>query len=383
MANGHGFGDEMPVAEGRLGAALAQEMPQPEASAQRKVRIAYVTSPRELEGEGVGYDGQITPTLGFLLQMIAARAPGLANAEIAAVVVDDDGTERRERVPGSGAGTTPSETFNYLRQACEQHGMIFHIEPSAGWRGIPRSRREEKHSAKMEFEGRMLAFMRENGIDVIFSDSYVVLFNSAMLDEAAGFRGLIINVHPAIASEVPGVYPNFDSLARARHFTDDPAEREAIIGAIEAGAKVVAISRGKYDESIRRICRKQGIEIEQDGNFNYVPVKESNIGHAFTGATVHEVDEEIDHGPVVAISRNTPIYVSDSVHDLRIRNYAVKNETAARGLCEFIARESTAQLMAINRIRNSAFMGEFEHAFAVQARTPQARQNMQLRLAVR
>jgi folate-dependent phosphoribosylglycinamide formyltransferase PurN len=350
---------------------LSQAIPQPGASSQRKVRIAYVTSPRELEGEGVGYDARIAPTLGFLLQRIAQRAPGLENAEIAAVMVDDDGTERRERVPGSGAGTTPSETFSYLRQSCEQHGMIFHLEPSRGWRGIPRSRSEEKHNAKMEFEGRILSFMRENDIDVIFSDSYVVLFNSAMLDEKTGFRGLIINVHPALATEVPGVFPNFDALARARHFTDDPAERQGIISAIEAGDAIVAIRRGKYDESIQRICRKQGVEIEQDGAYNYVPVKESNIGYAFTGATVHEVDELIDHGPTVTMLRSTPISVSDSVHELRIRNYATKNEAAAHGLGAFITRESTAQLITANRIMNRAFQGE--RALAVTLRAPAAR----------
>ena len=374
MVNGHSFGRELPSAEGHQCGVAQRETAQPEASAQRKVRIAYVTSPRELEGEGVGYDSCITPTLGALLRKIAARAPGLENAEIAAVMVDDDGTERRERVPGSGAGTTPSETFSYLRQECERNGMIFHIEPSIGWRRIPKNRSEEKHNAKMEFEGRILAFMRENDIDVIFSDSYVVLFNSAMLDEKTGFRGLIINVHPAIASEVPGVFPNFDALARARFFTDSADERASIIDAIAAGAEVVAVSRGQYDGSIQRICRKQGVEIEQDGNYNYVPVRESNIGYAFTGATVHEVDELIDHGPVIALHRSTPIRVSDSVHELRARNYATKNEAASHGLSAFLARESTAQLITANRIMNRAFQGEIAHAIPspVRATAPRA-----------
>ena len=338
MENGHPFGSALPFSEGLLGDAMPRGVAQPESFDGRKARIAYITSPRELEGEGVGYDARITPTLGFLMQRIREGTHGLQDAEIAAVVVDDDGTERRQRVPGSGAGTTPSETFCYLRDACRESGAVFHLEPSSGWRSIPRSRSGEKHCAKMEFEGRLLAFMRENDIDVIFSDSYVVLFNSAMLDNATGFRGLIINVHPAIAEEVPGVFPNFDALARARHFTDDPAEREEIISAIGAGASTVAIRRGKYDESIIRICRKQGVEPRQDETHIHVPVKESGIGYAFTGATVHEVDELIDHGPVVAVSRSTPIRVSDSVHALRTRNYATKNEAAAHGIGTFLAK---------------------------------------------
>jgi hypothetical protein len=54
--------------------------------------------------------------------------------------------------------------------------------------------------------------------------------------------------------------------------------------------------------------------------------------------------------------------MDDSVHGLRIRNYPNKNETAAKGLGEFLARECTKQLIIENRMKNRAFQGERMHA---------------------
>lgn len=190
------------------------------------IRIAYVTSPRELFGEGVATDSRITPTLEFLQRKILEGNPALSNVEIAAVVVDDSGGEFcRKHL----AEATP--TFNYLRGFCRQQGITFEVIESAGWRGI-RGNPQAKHAAKLEYEERMLSFMRQNNIDVIVSDSYVVLFNSVMLDGRTGYRGLIMNLHPGIATEVPGITPTRDALARRNFFTDDISERKAISQAI-------------------------------------------------------------------------------------------------------------------------------------------------------
>ena len=73
------------------------------------IRIAYVTSPRELATEGVGTDSSIVPTLEFLQRQIAAGNPLVKNVQIAAVFVDDDGTKH-----GVHGTENPSETFNYF-----------------------------------------------------------------------------------------------------------------------------------------------------------------------------------------------------------------------------------------------------------------------------
>jgi folate-dependent phosphoribosylglycinamide formyltransferase PurN len=311
------------------------------------IRVAYVTSPRELASEGVGTDGRIAPTLEFLQRQIAEGNPLLKNVRIAAVVVDDDGREL-----GRKNLEQATETFNYLRQLCRENGITFQVEKSAEWRGIPKSRPEEKHAKKVEYEQRLLSFMRQNNIDVVFSDSYVVLFNSTMLDAQSGYRGLIINLHPGIASEVPGVYPTRDALARANFFTSSPFERSVLADSLND--QVLAISRDGHDASIRNVLSKIGADYSQDEKHTYV-VPQRGMFRATTGATLHVVDELVDHGPVILASTATPVRAGDSEQELRVRNYATKNNVAARGLAKYLASDATQDLISENRIKNRAY----------------------------
>ena len=369
MGNGTPFASRLPAAEEPRGSPLQQRMPASEAPAQGKVRIAYITSPRELEGEGVGYDSRVVPTLQFLLDRIRAGDRRLANAEIAAVVVDDDGTERRGRVPGSGSGSTPSETFEFLRATCEQAGINFHVEPSAGWRTMRSYLDAEKtienpvkHEAKMEYEMRLLHFMRENKIDVILSDSYVVIFNSVMLSDKMGYPGLIINVHPAIASEIPGITPTRDALMRATYFTGKRVGSQPKEAVRLGGRKyyVVPINEGNAGsvENVFAKLQGHGRDVAACAGSAYIASDDQFVARASHGATLHEVDEMIDHGPAILVSSGTPIRKGDSQHDLRIRNYATKNNTVLHGLPMFLGRERTQQLICENRVKNAAFRGE-------------------------
>lgn len=261
----------------------------------RTVRIAYVTSPRELYVEGVGIDKRIEPTLEFLQRKITAGNPWVSKIKIAAVFVDDDGKEfNRHEL----AATT--RTFNRLRSFCKQNDIKFQVECSRNWRKLPvhvtdengnRIKNPAKHKAKVPYEEKMLSFMRKNNIDIIFSDSYMCLFDSVMLDPVHGYRDLIINLHPGIASEVPGMHPTRDSLAQLR---------------------------------------------------------------AATGATLHLVDELIDHGRTILVSSGTPIRKGDNERDLRARNYATKNKTLLHGIRPFLNSTRTQKLIAENRMKNRA-----------------------------
>ena len=369
MANGNRFENEVPISEGCLGQPVQRETQGREAPARRSMRIAYVTSPRELEAEGVGYDSRITPTLQFLLDRIGGHDLRLANVEIAAVVADDDGTERRGRVPGSGEGSTPSETFEFLRAVCEQNGITFQVEPSARWRKmrsyLDKERTIEnpvKHEAKMEYEMRLLHFMRENKIDVILSDSYVVIFNSVMLSGKMGYPGLIINIHPAIATEIPGITPTRDALMRASYFTGNEVGRRPEESVRLGGREyyVVPINEGNQG-SVANVFAKlqaQGRDVASCAGAAYIASDEPFVARASHGATLHEVDELIDHGPAILVSSGTPIRKGDGEHDLRIRNYATKNNTVLNGLPMFLRREKTQQLISENRLKNIAFRGE-------------------------
>ena len=328
-------------------------------NAEQKIRVCYVTSPRELQGEGVGHDARIVPTLEYL-HNLSKTHPFYANMEIAAVFVDDSGREQnRQSLPQENAA------YSYLRNFCAQNGIAFHTEESKGWRSMPlmveqgnaHVKNAAKHEAKVQYEERMLSFMRENNIDVVFSDSYTVLFNSVMLDEKKGYPGLIVNIHPGIAVEVPGVFPTKDALARANFFTDDAAERKALQEQLAAGAQTLSIRRNGHDSSIHNVLGRMGTGYTMDETHVHVNVA-PNIFRQTTGATFHVVDAEVDHGPIIAMSTSTSIRASDTEQELRIRNYGTKNKTVGYGMHAFLHKPETQELITQNRMRNRAFNGE-------------------------
>ena len=321
------------------------------------IRIAYVTSPRELATEGVGTDSRITPTLEYLRREIAAGNPLVRNVVIAAVFVDDNGITH-----GRHGTENPMETFNYLSTFCEEHGITFHMEESKPWRQIPSKIEQNgekvpnpaKHEAKMQYEQRMLSFMRQNSIDVILSDSYTVLFNSVMLDGRNGYRGLVINIHPGFAPEVPGVTPTMDAFARSNLFTHNGQEREAVFNALINGSEELLLRRNGHDGAIKRVYERMGVEFSFEGEYVRLPSNQRNIARAVTGATLHVVDELIDHGPIILSSTGTPIRENDDVEQLRIRNYPTKNNVVVRGLYKYLIQAPTQDLISENRIKNRA-----------------------------
>lgn len=321
------------------------------------IRIAYVTSPREIATEGVGTDPRITPTLEYLQREIAAGNPLVKNVVIAAVLVDDNGTARCRH-----ENENPSEAFEYLRAFCEQHGMAFRMEESKPWRQIPSKIEQDgvnvpnpaKHEEKAQYEKRMLAFMRENNIDVILSDSYTVLFDSVMLDQKHGYNGLIINIHPGIASEVPGVTPTKDAFARSNLFTHYGADKHEAFSALAAG-KDLWLRRNGHDSTIERVFGRMGADYSFDGEHVLIPCDQRNVARAVTGATLHVVDEFIDHGRTITFSSGTPIRKGDDVKSLRVRNYPTKNNVAVRGLGLYIREAETQVLISENRLKNRAF----------------------------
>jgi hypothetical protein len=58
-----------------------------------------------------------------------------------------------------------------------------------------------------------------------------------------------------------------------------------------------------------------------------------------TGATLHIMDEEIDHGPALAYMAQTPVFPDDAPQELRYRNYqAGKLPLFIAGMRHYIER---------------------------------------------
>ncbi|MDP9249087.1 MAG: hypothetical protein M3M85_01065 [bacterium] len=133
----------------------------------------------------------------------------------------------------------------------------------SNFRALPLSDQKGREVAKEEFERKVLEFMVEREADILLSDHYM-----ARIDHLwAWIPRRVLNIHPGVT--VPGHPYAF----RGKTPTAD------------------AISRAKNEVGVR------------------------------TGATIHFVDGEIDHGPVISFLDITPVYGTDQPEELRYRNY--------------------------------------------------------------
>jgi hypothetical protein len=140
-----------------------------------------------------------------------------------------------------------------------------HWVPS-DFRSLPLDATDERAERKEAFEQRVLELARQHGADVIVSDHYMARI-AYMINEAYGRYGRVLNIHPAITRpdhpcRFPGKTPTRDALTQAR--SGQPT---------------------------------------------------------YTGATLHLIDPEIDHGPIIADIAETPVTPTDQPMDLRYRNY--------------------------------------------------------------
>ncbi|MFH1306496.1 MAG: formyltransferase family protein [Candidatus Micrarchaeota archaeon] len=173
----------------------------------RPVRIAYVTSLREIESEGVG--GTIPLEQDTLSSLLSYHSNGHAlgsngNAEhqwqnlarqtyeIAAIIADDDEVSPR------------------MARRIAASDLPFYQVPSSTWRSI-KGNPQAKAQAKAEYERRILELTEQNKVDVILSDSYTCLFGPTVLD---AMGGRVLNIHPAYTQDLPGITPTADAVFR-------------------------------------------------------------------------------------------------------------------------------------------------------------------------
>ncbi len=337
----------------------------------RRSRVAYVTTARELESEGVG--GRIPQsedTLSALLSyQLNGREPGPNDSarehlyhalgqtyELALIIVDDD------------------QLSQPMRSRLEASGLPIERIPSSSWRAI-RGDQVAKDAAKARYEQRMLDLLRAHHIDLAISDSYTCLFGDTMLN---AMGGRVVNIHPAHTRDLPGITPTADGAFRhglfrrinsRENFIERDGERfyciplrynllfqaENLQGVL-AGLHARRIFLGR-DEMARLVQdpNLNGLEfqdrkgrpyrLEADGSRVRVLEHERaraqelfvdrfarcSIEHqggqtcllmpvegergrfaTKTGATFHQIDSGIDTGPIHQFSRATPIRNQDS-----------------------------------------------------------------------
>ena len=300
-----------------------------------KIRLAYFTSLREIIGdEGVGTVvidkenghnfGVRTGNLEFMAREIAAQnSPFAEQFELAMVFCDDsDGQYAAQmnklarspfdvEVPVNGTSEAP--------RTARLENLLLRIS-SEPWRKIRMGDPRHKE-AKTQYEERALAHLREFGIDMIVSDSYLSLFESVLLD---GYRNRILNIHPAITDinspyRLPGVTPTRDAHTRAKHgfiIVDDKAKKETW----PPGEAVDFEFRGEKRKA--------------------VAVPKYNI----TGVTVHVVDEMVDHGPVVHYTTRE-FDPNSTMEAIRDGSYRQKLPLLQEALLMYAAKPEVRQLI--------------------------------------
>lgn len=285
-----------------------------------RLRLAYLTSVREIAGdEQVGrevVDAMTGERYGYRASVIERLVPRLHDAsdplaqmfELAAVVIDDRDCELAtimRATPPWPADAVPRELL---------------LRMPSSWRALRRAPREtledfrvRKQAAKARSEADLCAALVRRGVDVIVSDSYMVLFGATML---AAFGGRILNVHPGVLepghpAHTPGHLPTRDTYTRAVHGFVIVDDKRAVLP--PPGEPHVV----DYDGG-RRIG---------------VPVPRV----ALAGVSVHLVTDTVDGDPVLADERWTFDPTDITPERIRHRNYALKPRVLTRALVRWAA----------------------------------------------
>ncbi len=314
------------------------------------LRVAWMTSLRELAAEGVGRPGRDPATglgrggirrgsvedfLDWTATPVAggrARTPGV---RCAGVIVDDDDTRLLEGRPGLwalGRAVPGGENGETL-------GDLVACFPSSDWArgraswGGAEDWRARKAEAKARYEDRIREFLERRRIDLVIVDSYLRVIGPTLLGafrpDPKSTRSLILNLHPGITApddphRLPGRTPARDAHTRSRF-----------------GYVIV--------DDKRPSLWPAGRDIRVDFENRRRRAREVGRWHE-TGATLHFVDEELDHGEVIAEAR-APLPGDGSLSRDWIReiHYGLKRTVLGRGLEKLLADSDFLRLVAERR----------------------------------
>lgn len=283
-------------------------------------RLAYITSLRELAGDeqvgrvvvdamtGARY-GYRAGTLERLVERLRRSGDPVARTfELAAVVIDDDDREladsTRQAPPWPDDLVSPDLV---LRAPSTWRRLVAHDGETVV------EFRARKRAAKARYESVLRAALERRGVDVILSDSYVVLFGPDLLE---GFGGRILNVHPGVLdpghpAHTPGRTPTRDAWTRAVHgfvIVDDKRSTP-----VPPGPQRLVEFEG---------ARRRAVLVPRV---------------AMAGVSVHVVTAEVDGGPVLAAERWSFEPAGITPERIRHTNYELKHRVVPRALLRWAA----------------------------------------------
>ena len=249
------------------------------------LRILFLTSVRDVVGDD--QNGQFIQTPGRLDYMMGVpeftirhtRMTGelFQLVEVVGIVTDDTAKDCAKH----NIAALPEMQGRWLVPAFSDLGVPTINIPS-NFRLLSLSDIEGRRKAKRDFEGQVLDVMGRLGADVLVSDHYMAKLEFVFPPHLQFGRAL--NIHPAPTVEghefcFRGKTPTADAIALA-------ARSNPLV---------------------------------------------------FTGATLHVMDPEIDHGPALAFATDTRVFASDDPMALRYRNYqASKLPVFVHGLKHYV-----------------------------------------------
>ena len=315
-----------------------------------RVNVAWITSCREvgLQGQerigrevidpdnGVSY-GYRMGTLEAIARQLSAGDSSLSDRFNLVSVIVDDTDAQFEREWGV-AELWPRNlevcvtNFEGRSQRYSLGDLMVRI-PSL-WTRI--KERDQKATAKSEYEQIIVDHLREKDVDLLVSDSYTRIIGPTLLD---AYGGRILNVHPAITQvgdpdRLPGITPTRDAFTRAVH------------------GYVIIDDKHAVD-----LPEGEVIEVEyRGGRHSAVRVPQSSL----TGVTVHQVTDRVDNGPVVVSVKYAFPHVDGLTEEqIRTWNYAEKNELVPQALLNYIQRPNVQAAIIAGRPQHQREVGRY------------------------
>lgn len=287
----------------------------------KKTRIAYMTSCRELGNKGsekigrVIIDPETNKNLGYregllehLLKLCISDKKFGSKFSVDLIIFDDLANEYDDE--WSTADLWPKNLTNAEGVTAQQMSKRI---PSL-WR--KEQNLEKKEQRKKAYEQEILELLIKNKIDLVVVDSYMCIIGKTLLD---AYRNRLINVHPGILSShtlyTPGAFPTRDSITRAKYgyvITDDKRSTRKING------DTISIEyRGQQREAVR--VRKV----------------------SYAGVTVHLITEKVDDGPIIIESKYYFNKSTVTEEILRQRNYNIKNRLVPIALVKYVIQNKS------------------------------------------
>lgn len=273
----------------------------PDIHPDRPLNLMFLTSIRDVGG--CDRNGQVLRTpqglrymQGAVERVVKETLPGGAleqDIRVVGVVTDDmERDVERTAYPTTyhhgklwiHPGTLENADGSLVAEPGTTTGPHTTLNIPSNFRALPLDAKEERAEQKLDFERRIAILMNERNVDVLLSDHYMARIEYLIRD-AWGRFGRVLNIHPAVTlAGHPDVF-------RGKTPTQD------------------AIDRAHTGVRTR------------------------------TGATLHIIDREIDHGPVLAYTAETPVHPDDKPQMLRLRNYGeAKLPVLIAGLRHYVRR---------------------------------------------